>query len=160
MHPELAQASFVRRGLALVLETALFFITLCIGWYVWLLFTAPRGTTPAKQMLGLVIARAETGRVASAGRVWIREVGSKNIAPALASLIAFETLGDAAAGAIPVIYLLAGLLYPLIAQVQQTIWDFPTSTVVMRRLVERQRLTAGDYRRIEESLPSRRSFSR
>ena len=124
MASESAPAGLARRGLAFVLDEALFWLTLCIGWYVWLLFTAQHGTTPAKRMLGLTILDARSGQVASTGRVWLREVVCKGFLPGAMALIAMPLLGTSIASAIPAIYLLAGLLYPSVAQDRRTTWDY------------------------------------
>ncbi len=153
-------AGLGRRGLAFVLEALLFWLTLCIGWSVWLLFTSKHGTTPAKRMLGLTILDARSGRAASAGRVWLREVVCKGILPGAFALVAQPLLGTSIASAIPAIYLLAGLLYPSVAQDNRTTWDYLAGTQVGRQVTDNQPLTQSDFRRIDDALPSRNSFVR
>ncbi len=62
-----------------LLEAVLFLVTLIIGWYIWLIFTAQTAQTPAKRLLNVYIIDIETGEPLSAGKVWIREVLIKQI---------------------------------------------------------------------------------
>jgi uncharacterized RDD family membrane protein YckC len=62
-----------------LLEGVLFLVTLIIGWYIWLIFTAQTAQTPAKRLLNVYIIDMETGEPLSAGKVWIREVLIKQI---------------------------------------------------------------------------------
>jgi uncharacterized RDD family membrane protein YckC len=61
------------------LEGVLILVTLFIGWYIWLFFTAQTSQTPAKRLLGVYILDIDTGEPVSAGKVWIREVLVKQI---------------------------------------------------------------------------------
>jgi uncharacterized RDD family membrane protein YckC len=47
-----------------LLEGLLAFVTLGIGWLVWALVVVGEGRTPAKQLLGLRVVDAATGRPA------------------------------------------------------------------------------------------------
>jgi uncharacterized RDD family membrane protein YckC len=160
MTQETVPADLGRRGIAFLLEAVFFWVTLCVGWYVWLLFTSQRGTTPAKRVLGLSIFDVRSGRVASAGQVWLREVVYKGLLPGAVTLVAMQILGTAIAGAIPAVYLLAGLLYPAVAQDSRTTWDYLAGTEVRRQLTNGEPLTQTEMRRIDEALPSRNSFVR
>ena len=57
-----------------LLEGVLMIITLYLGWFIWLFFTAKTGQTPAKRLLNVYTLDARTGQVTSAGRVWLRDV--------------------------------------------------------------------------------------
>jgi uncharacterized RDD family membrane protein YckC len=57
-----------------LLEGLLFTLTLVIGWFIWLLFTAKNAQTPAKSLTGIFIVNLETGRAVGAGEVWLRDV--------------------------------------------------------------------------------------
>ena len=62
-----------------LLEGLLFVVTLAIGWYIWLYFTAPTSQSPAKRLLNVYIIDLEKGQTVSAGRVWVRDVVIKQI---------------------------------------------------------------------------------
>ena len=71
--PEFELASQGRRLGAFILDIALGVVTLGIGWLIWFLVIARRGQTPAKQILGLHIVRAD-GTSAGFGWTLLREV--------------------------------------------------------------------------------------
>ena len=80
------RATFTRRILgSVLLEAALLIITLVVGWLIWLYFTAKTAQSPAKRLTNLYLISREQypGKdvyvPASAGRVWLREVGLKII---------------------------------------------------------------------------------
>lgn len=82
------------------LEGLLMLITLWIGWYVWLYFTAKTAQTPAKRLLKVYIVDQATGERVSAGRVWVDEVLLKQLLfPSIgiftAGLLSFAPLLDA-----------------------------------------------------------------
>jgi uncharacterized RDD family membrane protein YckC len=54
-------------------------VTLVIGWYIWLISTAPTSQSPAKRLLNVYIIDLEAGQTISTGRVWLREVLVKQI---------------------------------------------------------------------------------
>ena len=62
-----------------LLEGVLFVVTLIIGWYIWLIFTAKTSQTPAKRLLNVYTIDIVTGQPISAGRVWVREVLVKQV---------------------------------------------------------------------------------
>jgi len=62
-----------------ILEGILYVVTLVIGWYIWLIFTAPTSQSPAKHLLNVYIIDLEAGQTISTGRVWLREVLVKQI---------------------------------------------------------------------------------
>ncbi len=73
--PPPSDVTFTRRFWGdIMLEGLLMFVTLYIGWLIWLFFTAKTAQTPAKQLLNVYIVDLNTGQPVSAGRVWMREV--------------------------------------------------------------------------------------
>jgi len=62
-----------------LLEGLLFLLTLGIGWYIWLAFTAKTSQTPAKRLLDVYTIDIDLERPISAGRVWVREVLVKQL---------------------------------------------------------------------------------
>ena len=70
-----------------VLEGVLFLVTLIIGWYIWLIFTAKTSQTPAKSLLNVYTIDIETGQPISAGRVWLREVLVKQVLITVVGLV-------------------------------------------------------------------------
>lgn len=66
-------ATPLRRMFADLLDTILFFLTLAIGYIIWLLIVLGRGQTPGKQLLGIrAVNRA--GEPAGWGITFVREV--------------------------------------------------------------------------------------
>jgi uncharacterized RDD family membrane protein YckC len=58
---------------AALLDVLLMVVTLWIGWFIWSLITWGDGQTPAKKMLGHVVADANTGEAFDWGRMALRE---------------------------------------------------------------------------------------
>ena len=73
-----------------LLEGVLVLVTLIIGWYIWLYFTAQTSQSPAKRLLNVYIIDLGSGQPVSAGRVWVRDVVVKSI---LFGIIGNITLG-------------------------------------------------------------------
>jgi len=63
----------------MLLEALLVVVTLIVGWYIWLFFTAKTSQSPAKRLLNVYIVELKSGQAVSAGSVWIRDVVVKNI---------------------------------------------------------------------------------
>lgn len=59
---------------AFSLDYLIIWLTVGIGWLIWLAIVAPRGQSPGKSLLGLHIYRT-TGEQAATGYVWLREFG-------------------------------------------------------------------------------------
>jgi len=79
-----------------LLEGILFVVTLGIGWYIWLAFTAQTSQTPAKRLLNVYTVDIQTGQPISTGRVWVREVLVKQILMwVIGSIIIIAGLVDA-----------------------------------------------------------------
>jgi len=91
------RASYTRRIFgSFFLEQLLFWLTLIIGWFIWLAFTAPHGRSPAKSLTSLYVINIETGRTASGGEMWLREFAVKGLALTLINLSFFVAgLADA-----------------------------------------------------------------
>jgi uncharacterized RDD family membrane protein YckC len=73
----------------LLMEGLLLVVTLGIGYCVWLLFSFAKGQTPGKQVLGMRVLQLRTGRPASWGLMFLREV----IAKPVVSVLSFITFG-------------------------------------------------------------------
>ncbi len=82
--------TFTRRFFGdVLLEGLLMLVTLVIGWYIWLFFTAKTAQTPAKRLLNVYILDANTEQPVSAGRVWARDVLVKGLLFGIASNFTF-----------------------------------------------------------------------
>jgi uncharacterized RDD family membrane protein YckC len=109
------RVTFTRRILgSWFLEGLLVILTLVIGWFVWLLFTAKNAQTPAKSLTGIYIINLETGRAAGAGEVWLRDVVLKII---VANLVGIGQTVD--------------LVWALFDRDRQTLHDKVVKTVVV-----------------------------
>ncbi len=85
------RVTFTRRFFGdILLELLLVLVTLVIGWYIWLLFTAKTAQTPAKRLLNVYILDANTEQPVSAGRVWARDALVKGL---LFGIAGYITLG-------------------------------------------------------------------
>jgi uncharacterized RDD family membrane protein YckC len=62
-----------------IVEGILVLVTLIVGWYIWLFFTAKTSQSPAKRLLNVYIIELDKGETISAGRVWVRDVVVKSI---------------------------------------------------------------------------------
>ncbi len=88
---DVQQVTFTRRFFGdILLESLLVLVTLVIGWFIWLFFTAKTAQTPAKRLLNVYILDNNTQRPVSAGRVWVREVLVKSL---LFGILSNFTLG-------------------------------------------------------------------
>lgn len=77
---DVQQVTFTRRFFGdILLESLLVLVTLVIGWFIWLFFTAKTAQTPAKRLLNVYILDANTDQPVSAGRVWARDVLVKGL---------------------------------------------------------------------------------
>lgn len=82
------KVTFTRRFFGnYLLEGLLFLLTLIVGWFVWLFFTARTAQTPAKRLVHTYVLNKETGRPVSAGRMWVREVLVKMVLAAFANSV-------------------------------------------------------------------------
>jgi uncharacterized RDD family membrane protein YckC len=64
---------------AVLLDGLLILVTLWIGWLIWALITWSDGQTPAKKLLGHVVADANTGQPFDWGRMALREFCVKGL---------------------------------------------------------------------------------
>ena len=109
---------------AAVLESVLAIITLGIGWFIWWLILLGRGSTPARQILGLRIVDAKTMQPVSNGQVFLRGF--------VVYFLAFSAL----ASALSLVLFGTGWLFTLVSALlvfrssRQTLWDQITGTTV------------------------------
>ena len=102
---------------AYLLDIALFFLTLIIGYIIWWLFALSRGQTPGKQLLGIRVMRTD-GRPSDWGWTFIREF--------LIKIVAVGIL-DAALGIVTII----DLLWAFWDKDRQTLHDKVVKTIVV-----------------------------
>lgn len=84
----------------LLLEYALFIVTLGIGYLVWSLIILGQGQTPGKQVLKLRVYDSTTGKPAKWGHMFIREFGLEGavfaIAYAIPVLLSLQSFSEIA----------------------------------------------------------------
>jgi hypothetical protein len=119
----------VRAG-ELGLEIVLMACTFGFGWVGWWIIAWGDGQTPAKVVLHLHVVNADDGRVASFGRMAVREAAGKALA-GLAVVVGvyfglWWLLALAAA------YLAAGVAVAFTDVRRRTLWDLLASTVVLQ----------------------------
>lgn len=128
---ELKTASSRRRLGGYLLETVLGVLTLGIGWLIWFVIVAPRGQTPAKQLLGMYILRSD-GTRAGGWYVWLRELIVKGLLFGLLAAVTFYLVW------------IIGALWCLWDRDRQCLWDKVASTIVAHSTVGFRPLTAGE----------------
>ena len=88
---------------AVLLDTVLIMVTFGIGWLIWSVITWSDGQTPAKKLLGHVVADAHSGAAFDWGRMALREFCVKGLLGWVLNLVtlgiyfwidAFMCLGD------------------------------------------------------------------
>jgi len=125
------EATFTRRFFGdNLLESVLQVCTLGIGWLIWLAIVAPKGQTPAKQLLNIRIHDYESGKLASAGQVWMREVGVKLLTPIAISLIFWAIFSEDAGNGISSAYGLVAAIALIANEERRAVWDYIAGTVV------------------------------
>ena len=72
---------------AVLLDGLLMVVTLWIGWLIWSLFTWSDGQSPAKKMLGHVVADPQTGQPFDWGRMALRELCVKGLLGTILNVI-------------------------------------------------------------------------
>ena len=77
------------RLIAFVLDGALISITLGVGWIIWFIAIADRGTTPGYDLMGQTIVDHKTGKPLKLGKMLVRELLVKGV---LAWIIASFTM--------------------------------------------------------------------
>jgi hypothetical protein len=116
----------------LLLENVLFVITLGVGWIIWFVVVAPNGQTPAKKLLHVRIHDYGSGRIAPWWQVWLRELGGKQLLPAVLGIAAVWLTGSAVAGSVSQTYaFIAAIAVLTSADVsRRAIWDYLSGTTV------------------------------
>ena len=74
-----ALATPQHRLISFILDAVLFSITFGVGWIIWFLAIAVRGTTPGHDLMGQKIVDHRTGRPLRLGRMLVREFLIKGI---------------------------------------------------------------------------------
>ena len=92
------KASIQHRLGQLLLEYALFIVTLGIGYLIWFLIILGQGQTPGKQVLKLRVYDSTTGKPAKWGHMFLREFGLfmavAVIAYAIPVLLSLQSLSE------------------------------------------------------------------
>jgi uncharacterized RDD family membrane protein YckC len=113
------------------LEAFLMVVTLGVGWLVWFAFQAPKGQTPAKQILNVYIHDFRTGEIASTWQVWLREVVIKFGLPILLDIPFSLVFGSVHEYLGPGnFFLFASCIYLLSNSPRRALWDLMCGTVV------------------------------
>jgi uncharacterized RDD family membrane protein YckC len=112
------------------LEGLLQVVTLFIGWLIWFAVVAPKGQTPAKQLLGVRIHDYATGEVASAGRVWMREIVGKFGIYYVLAIGAVLSAGDVNASNLAGLYFVAAGILLLMSDERRAVWDYAAGTIL------------------------------
>lgn len=115
-------ASKGRRFGAYLLEIPLVFVTLGIGYLVWMLIVWARGQTPAKQVLRMRVVRLEERRAAHWGWMAMRNF-------VLGVLIGFPL--ELIFSGLSILWLLANAIALLVSSRNQALWDMMLKTVVV-----------------------------
>jgi uncharacterized RDD family membrane protein YckC len=114
-----ATSTLGRRFVAWLLDGALIMGTFGIGWFIWAFgFTFSRGQTPAKSLMGMRVANAGTGKAATWGTMFVRDV--------LVRMVLFAVLSTFTMGVAP----LVGALM-IFSVTRQTGWDRIANTIVV-----------------------------
>nr|WP_221374019.1 RDD family protein [Actinoplanes polyasparticus] len=74
---------------AVLLDVLLAVLTLWIGWFIWALITWSDGQTPAKKLLGHVVADPQTGLPFDWGRMALREFCVKGLLGSVLNICTF-----------------------------------------------------------------------
>lgn len=123
-------ASPARRLAGAVLDGALISLTLGIGWVIWYLIVARGGRSPAKQLLGMRVIRADSA-VAGLGRMLIRDLVVQVIAFLLIVGVIVAVLGDYAGVAVSYLVFVVAALWCLWDANRQCLWDKVVGTRVV-----------------------------
>lgn len=115
-------ASKGRRFGGYLLEIPLAFVTLGIGYLIWMLIVWARGQTPAKQLLRMRVVRLDERRAAHWGWMALRDFVLAMLIGILLFLI-FPVLS--------ILWLLANGIAVLASKRRQALWDMMLKTVVV-----------------------------
>jgi hypothetical protein len=111
------------------LELILVPCTFGFGWVGWWIIAWADGQSPAKVVLHLHVANAEDGRLASFGRMALREALGKGIGAAL--VLGGAYFGVAWIAILGAVYAVAGSALALTDNRRRTAWDRLARTVVV-----------------------------
>jgi hypothetical protein len=111
------------------LEVLLVPCTFVFGWVGWWIIAWADGQSPSKVVLHLHVVNAEDGRVASFGRMALREALGKGVGALLVLGGAYFALTRVAV--VGAIYAVVGVLPALFDTRRRTIWDRMARTVVV-----------------------------
>lgn len=67
------------RLIAYILDATIFGFTLGVGWFIWFLIIADRGTTPGHELMGHQVVKVEGGRPLTIREMLVREIFVKGI---------------------------------------------------------------------------------
>jgi uncharacterized RDD family membrane protein YckC len=112
-------------------ESLLQQFTLWIGWLIWFAIVAPKGQTPAKQLLSVYILNYETGEIASTGQVWMREFVGKAVLSIAVGIVGIILTEDFSGIYLGYIYYLFAALWIFFDQDRRALWDHLAKTEVM-----------------------------
>lgn len=87
--PGVRLSSVGRRLGAYLLDGLLLLVTLILGWLIWSLIVWKDGRTPAKQLLGMRVARKDRGTPATWGTMCLRELVGKGLVMGVLSFVSF-----------------------------------------------------------------------
>jgi len=113
----------------LVLDATLIACTFGFGWVGWWIVVWADGQSPAKAVLHLHVVNAHDGRLASFGRMALRETAGKSV-PCVV-LLAGLYLRLWWLAAIVVLYVAVGVALALVDVRRRTLWDRLAGTVVV-----------------------------
>jgi uncharacterized RDD family membrane protein YckC len=101
-----------------LLDSLLILVTLFIGWLIWAMFTWRNGQSPAKSLLGLRVTVKQTGRAATWGKMFVRDILVRLLIGFLSAL----TFGIVGMVAVLMIF----------STFHETMWDKFAGTLVVR----------------------------
>jgi hypothetical protein len=123
-------ASPSTRAGELALELVLMACTFGFGWVGWWIIAWGDGQTPAKVVLHLHVVNADDGRVASFGRMAVREAGGKALAGV--AVVAGFGFGLWWLVAMAAAYIAASVAIASTDVRRRTLWDRLAKTVVLQ----------------------------
>lgn len=119
----------VARAVELVVEAALVACTFGFGWVGWWIVVWADGQSPAKAVLHVHVVNADDGRLASFGRMALREALGKGAAGAAAALGVYLRLWWLLA--VVIVYVAVSVALALTDVRRRTLWDRLAGTVVV-----------------------------
>jgi hypothetical protein len=117
------------RAIELVVEVLLVPCTLGFGWVGWWIVSWADGQSPAKLVLHIHAVNADDGRLASFGRMALREAIGKGVAGA--ALLVGVYLGVIWLPVVAVVYVVIGTAVALPDVRRRTLWDRLAGTVIV-----------------------------